>query len=112
MNRYWLKNLRRKYWQVVRAFKGVPMLDPWFDVRTSLAQTYGRTLIVWAENAMGYPPDSTHEQWTNTLRTHGKALLEFAEEEWDTELGENSPVVQKAQEAFRWTADNLLTLWD
>lgn len=112
MNRYWLKNLRRKYWQVVRAFKGVPMLDPWFDVRSALPITLGRTLIHWSENAMGHPYDTEFEQWKGLLRKHGQALLDFATLDTEDIVDYDHPKVKEAQEAIRWTADNLLNLWD
>ena len=95
-----------------RALQGKPVLDPWFDVRSALPLTLGRTLIHWSENAAGHPHDTEFEPWKELLRKHGQALLDFADLDTEDIVDYDHPKVREAQDALRWAADNLLNLWD
>ena len=112
MKRYYIKRARRALGRSWRALIDKPLIEPWFDVRSALTLTLGRTLIVWSERATGHPPDMDFDQWKDTLRKHGESLIEFERADEEDVLSYDHNEVRKAQEALRWTADNLLGLWD
>lgn len=93
-----------------------------------LPKYLGEQLVTMAESAHGYPDDYGHThripddpsdnphftQWTTDLRRHGEALLAFDRHRDDLDElgGEWGRVYSPAQEALRWVADNLASLWD
>lgn len=86
------------------------MLKPWYDLRSALCREYGEALLLWSELATGSPVGIEYEVWVETLRKHGQALLNFVATD---DIGEvDDKTLEAAQEAFLWTADNILHLWD
>lgn len=81
-------------------------IEPWYDLRSSLSRAYAGTLLHWADNLNSYPPDSSPGEWAEVLRGKANVLLKWLEDDEDPAL------YREAQDVFRWTADNLDTLWD
>lgn len=115
---------RRTRWahqRVVRGWDDTTLwrLDGW------LAKTLGAQLVTMAEIAHGVPSlylaegydwqnpdpdDAAYKRWVADLRRNGEALLALARvdtfgDEWDAAYA-------AAQDALRWVADNLGSLWD
>lgn len=65
----------------------------------------GERLIHLSRNTHGYPLDyeGGHEAWTDDLNRHGVALMSVTIDDKQ---------MPAAQDALRWVADNLMSLWD
>lgn len=87
-----------------------------WSLDTHLCATLGEQLAHLAEMTHGYPAGSrytTFDQWQDDLRLYGKALTEYAEHKFsDDETIDQGRLEMQAQEALRWVADNLGSLWD
>lgn len=80
------------------------------DLQTSLAYWLGERLKFLGENTHGHPPKYTFDEWTNTLTTHGKALLNYAAKA--SEGQSETPDYRDAQNALFFVTRNLGHLWD
>lgn len=99
------------------------VLQPWFDVKSAVAYTLGRTMIHWSRNAMGYPT-KYGEEWTALLYMHGCALKRYGDHErglldlyeFGTDLFpwkyECDVAAAEAKHAMMWLVDNFEYLWD
>lgn len=99
---------RQVRWGYQRVTRGWDDSAIW-SLDTHLGEVLGAQLIALAECAHGYPDGYPFEQWTADLRRHGAALLAYGEDKFDTE---ELALYRPAQEAFRWVAENLGSLWD
>lgn len=91
-----------------RKIFGPPRFKHWYDIRSEMTEMYANTLLFWADNGVSYDSSivETPEEWAHLLRSKGNTLLAWLENEDDPEL------YAQAQDVYRWTADNLSTLWD
>lgn len=121
-------------WASQRVTRGWDDRAVYFSLDDHLCKQLGEQLVKMAEISHGFPPnygnpdagryempcehdvaasEATFAQWTGDLRAHGNALQDYARnhherhtpEEWDA-------VYVPAQDALRWVADNLASLWD
>lgn len=114
------------YQRVVRGYDDRSL----WNLNCYLPKFLGQQLVTMAEIAHGFPPDADYgdvhcipdnpgenphfTQWTADLRKHGTALLEFHEHDDDLTGDADAWVAlyEPAQDALRWVADHLATLWD
>lgn len=84
------------------------MIEPWYDLITSLPRSLGNTLIHWSENLSGWDPQryDTPEEFSEHLQSMGQSLIDFASNP------EDPHALEPAQTTLRWVADNLTHLWD
>lgn len=104
-------DVRHAYQRVVRGWDDSAV----WSLDDHLGETLGAQLVEMADIAHAYPGEHyPFEQWTADLRSHGEALLTYQREhyegadhgaEWDS-------IYAPAQDALRWVADNLGSLWD
>ena len=80
------------------------MLEPWYDMKTSMSKAIGETMLYWSEHNEGYPAGMTDEEWTSTLRKHGQVLYNYGTDQEELE--------EQAQTAMYWIAANFSMLWD
>lgn len=116
--------VRYAYQRVARGYDDRSL----WNLNHYLPKFLGEQLVEMAEIAHGFPgdygpvhsiPDDPADdprfvQWTTDLRRHGEALLEFHKQDDDLtgNPDEWEAVYAPAQEALRWVAENLATLWD
>lgn len=91
----------RPRWQ--RATRGWADQD-WWTLDSHLCLHLGTLLTEQAHHAKSFPDDLTYEEWTAQLGAAGAAMLAFDPDD--------ARRVAAAQNALRWTADNLTRLWD
>lgn len=116
--------VRYAYQRVVRGYDDRSL----WNLNCYLPKFLGQQLVTMAETAHGFPTDygGTHFcpdnagdhprfiQWTADLRRHGEALVAFHEHDDDLtgDADEWDAIYRPAQEALRWVAENLASLWD
>ncbi len=84
-----------------------------WSVDSHLSRSLGQQLVVMSEIAHGHPVDYPFDRWVADLKTHGAALLTYQREHYDTHDQEAwDALYGPAQDALRWVADNLASLWD
>ena len=90
----------------------------WFDMGHEMCLAVGNTMLKWADNLHGFPPDMTPEKWESLLRIHGEALRDYGldyldeEEDIDKAIENDCRREERAKDALRWVAENLETMWD
>lgn len=103
-----------------RVFRGWDDRAVW-STDTVLAKNLGAQLVELSRIAHGYPGkgdypvDSTNEsfeRWVADLKTHGEALIAYSELQYELDGDDWDALYEPAQEALRWVADNLGSLWD
>lgn len=85
-----------------------PLIETWYDLRSSLSLNLGEALIHWSENAQGYPIGGDYDEYVSLLRSHGETLIAYAHDEGE----DDSELALQAQAVYHWIADNLDSLWD
>ena len=98
------------------------IIEPWYDMGRSMSADIGRTMLHWAQNAQGCPPQYTMDEWQNLLILHGMALCVYGEENWVYDCVTDGPATEymllaearraEAQCAMQFLADHLGELWD
>jgi hypothetical protein len=92
-----------------------------FSTGHYLAKNLGEQLVSMSENAHGWPGVGwTYDEWVSALKANGEALRAFWRlDDEEVERGDyedwqvhHEATVKAAQDALRWVADNLETLWD
>lgn len=105
-----IDRLKRK-WRYRNTWR-TPIGQDCISLDTSLCKWLGDRLVFMSEHANSFDPAYTYERWCELLRTNGEALLAW-HRHWDLDtLEEEQQAHLGAQEALRWVADNLGTLWD
>jgi len=100
---------------------GTPIGQDCISLDTSLCGWLGARLLFLSEHASSSPyyygGTDNHEVscdlFTSDLRDHGNALMRWAKHfdaAYDADMEKDTYI--HAQEALRWVADNLGTLWD
>ena len=95
------------------------MIEPWWDLKTSMSREIGQTLIFWSNNAYGYPFGYTADEWQALLYMHGCALLRYGNdlyvERVSDPLGyydEECLAQMEAKIAMQWIVYNFESMWD
>lgn len=107
-------NLRRVQRLFQRINRGWDDRDVW-QMDTTMTKSIGAQLIALANTAHGWPgtEEFPHaDDWTNVLRHHGHALLNYATNKHEYEGQTYEKMSEAAQEALYWVADHLGHLWD
>ena len=81
----------------------------WFDLGHEMCLAVGNTMLKWADNLNSFPPDVTHGEWGDLIRTHGFALRDYG---LDIDYADIESREEKAKKALRWISENLETMWD
>jgi hypothetical protein len=107
--------VERRHHRRERAKSGWSARDVW-NADTYITRVTGEMLIQLADWGHGGPvfPDgefTTFESWFDALRENGQKLVRYSRDEW--EFSEDTGrVFRDAQDALRWAADHLGSLWD
>ena len=100
------------------------MIEPWWDLNTSMSREIGQTLIFWSNNMHSHPFKYTADEWQALLYMHGCALLRYGNalyvERVSDPLGYNPMgyydeeylAETEAKIAMQWIADNFESMWD
>ena len=98
------------------------MIEPWYDLKTSMSLAIGETLIHWSKNFNGYPPHLTADEWQAMLYMHGCTLKRYGTIEddfdggtvtaWEYFIDEDDVAAVEAKASMQWLTDNFHTLWD
>lgn len=88
------------------------------NLDSSLSKWLGTRMIAWADNNNSYPQEYEAEAWSEDLRKHGHALLDFSNR-YSEESGcflirakTSKQESKKAKKAMKWVAKNFNDLWD
>jgi len=89
------------------------------DLDLSLSKWLGTRMIAWADNNNRWPEYGYEdaEAWSEALRKHGQALLDFSNR-YSDEIGgyldseSERKLHRKAKKAMKWVAKNFNELWD
>jgi hypothetical protein len=120
-------------WAWQRVFRGWDDRAAW-GTGDWLGKTLGELLVNMADIAHGFPlyypernnlpgkvqalytderDETAFNRWVNDLRTHGEALLAWHRgADVTADVEDYEALLVPAQEALRWTAEYLPTLWD
>lgn len=101
------------------------MIEPWYDLKTSMSLAIGETLIHWSKNFTSYPPNLTADEWQAMLYMHGCTLKRYgqgvsyltSEDDhlyWEPIYfyDEDDVAAVEAKASMQWLTDNFHTLWD
>lgn len=98
------------------------MIEPWYDLKTSMSLAVGETLIHWSKNFHSYPPNLTADEWQAMLYMHGCTLKRYGAIEddfdggtvtaWEYFIDEDDVAAVEAKASMQWLTDNFHTLWD
>ena len=118
------------------------LIKPWYDLKTGLAASLGKTLLHWSRNANSYPglPGQSFEDWQAELAMYGSMLLRYGKSRYDANIANYKVVDGKvegsefnwhiemtadgffvsedeaseieAKYAMKWVYENFYTLWD
>lgn len=101
------------------------MIEPWYDLKTSMSLAIGETLIHWSKNFYSYPLHLTADEWQAMLYMHGCTLkrygqgVDYLTNEDDPLYGEpiyfideDDVAAVEAKASMQWLTDNFYTLWD
>lgn len=94
-------------WGYQRVVRGWDDRATW-SLDTHLGRTLGAQLTALADGH-GCPDGYGQVRWEADLKRHGQALLGYGEDKFDID---DTPLYGSAQDALRWVADNLGSLWD
>lgn len=106
------------------------MIEPWYDMKTSMSREIGETMIHWANNFHGYPGEYTADEWSSLLYMHGCTLRRYggfdfepyAEFDYFAKhqpgiglwryIDETDVSELEAKASMQWLVDHFTTLWD
>ena len=94
---------RQVKWRRQRAWRGWADMD-WWSLDVHMCWHVGALLLAMAEGGFTCPADREPGEWKNELRSKGADLLAYDREDHER--------IAAAQDAWRWVADNLTSLWD
>lgn len=87
-----------------------------WSLDTHLARTLGSQLIHLADTSHGYPGTGQYtdaETWVADLKKHGEALERYAADLYEYRADiDHQQLLDDAQAALHWVADNFPSLWD
>jgi hypothetical protein len=83
-----------------------------WSIHDHLSKSLGEQLLVLSEIHHVHPVDYPPEQWGADLKRHGEALLTHQRMNYEVHGDEWEALYGPAQDALRWVADNLASLWD
>jgi hypothetical protein len=105
-------NARREVkWARQRVVRGWDDRAMW-SLDDHLAKTLGEQLVWMSKILHGHPCDYPDKEWTADLLKHGEALLNYQRLHYESYGDDWDAAYRPAQDALRWVADNLASLWD